>query len=1149
MRTIDFARTLFVCLLGALAVFGQQFRGTILGRVVDAQEAVIPNASVTATKLDTGEVYATESTDTGQFTLSFLAPGQYRLEATAQGFKTYVREPVQVSSNQQMTLDIALEVGEIVETVTVSAEAPILVTSTASTGQVISSRQIANMPLNGRTPLSLAQLAFGVVPSSDPRFQRPFDNAGPSGFSMGGSPNRENELLLDGSPDTTRDKRVAYNPPVDTVQEVKVEAFQADAAYGNTGAGTVNVVLRGGTNDLHGAAYWFNQTSRFQANDFFANRAGRGKGRFNYNQWGITAGGPLLIPKVINGKNRVFWYFAYEGIKDRVPEPFQVTVPRENWRNGDFSDLLALGSSYTIYDPLSGSLQPDGKIRRNPFPNNVIPSGRISPIATNTLRFFPSPNQPGEADGRNNFQVNSARGDDFYNVLGRMDFNFSSRHKMFWNIRQNERTEFRDFAFGLENIANGNFLKRINWGATLDDVYTLSPTFILNTRLNWTRFTEGSARPSLGFDMTSLGFPQRLAAASSQAVFPAFDFNDFRDLGTSGSTPMPFDQYQIFVSATKIVGSHTMKFGTDLRLLREHGANFGNSSGRYEFRNNFTRGPFNTSGGAPLGQDLASMLLGLPTAGSFDVAAFRTNDAGYAAFFLQDDWRVNSELSLNLGIRYEKEVPTVERWDRQVVGFDGISANRITDAAVEAYAANPISELPVSQFSPAGGVIFARPGNRNVTETSNTNFSPRFGVAYSPRRLGGKTVFRAGFGIFFFTKGVMPSQQPGIRQTTPFVRSLDGDLTPFDTLDNPFRDGIKQPQAEGINTFLGQGVTFYNSDFKQPYSLRWNFSIQQQLTNDTVLEVGYMGNHAVGLDGTRDFNVIPRDQLSTQVFRDQANIDRLGRLVTNPFKGLLPGTSLNGSRISAEQLLRAHPHFNGDAGTRFQYDNFGGSYFHMFQARLEKRLSNGVQLMANYMFSKLIETRSFLNQQDFAPEKRIAGEDRPHRLVLSGMYELPFGRGKAIAGNAGTPLNYLIGGWTVNGIYTLTNGGFPGDWGNVIYLGGDLDWDGHRVDGTAFNTAAFITGSTSQPAQNLRTFPTRFTRYRADIINNIDVSVIKEIPIYERVNLQLRGEAFNAFNRPAFDGPNISPSSSSFGKITRQRNLPRVVQLALKLTW
>lgn len=1124
----------------------QQFRGSITGRVVDAQQAAVPGAKVTATEAETQARYETVSGAAGQYTVPFLQPGRYKVEAEAAGFKRYIRETIQVSSNDQIGLDITLEVGQLAESVTVTAEAPMLTTTTASTGQVISSTFIEAFPLNGRSPLSLAQIAFGVVPTSDPLFQRPFDNGRISDFSMGGAPGTSNELLLDGAPDTTSGRQAAYSPPVDTVDEVKVETFQVDAAFGNTGGGTVNVVSKGGSNEFHGTAYDFNQVSKTAATDFFVNRAGQKKTNLVYNQWGVTAGGPLWIPRVFNGRNRVFWYFAYEGIKHVNPEPVTVTVPTAAEREGNFSALLPLGSNYQIYDPATG-VQEGARVRRLPLAGNMIPRARLNPIALNYLPYYPAPNQTGRADGRDNFLANSTRRENFNSELGRVDFNLSQNHKFFFNFRHNERLQDRGNYF--KNIATGNFLNRINWGSMVDDVITLNPTTVLNTRFNWMRYNPGGYRPSLGFDQTSLGFPAALAAASSQAVMPQVAIGGYQTLGTTGTAMSPFDQFQFFSSVIKIVGEHSLKFGADLRLYRESAANFGSSSGSYSFSSNWTRGPLDNATAAPLGQELASFLLGLPTGGQYDIASFRTNQAGYAAFFVQDDWKVRRTLTLNLGLRYEKELPTTERFDRQLAGFDGVAANGVTARARQAYAASPLPELPAAQFNPVGGVLFAGPQRRANTETSSRLFSPRFGFAWTPAAMGAKSTIRGGFGVFYFTEGLRAAIQPGFFQSNQFVPTLDGYRTAAATLSNPFPAGLQQPvgNTQGLDTFLGQAVNFFNPALRSPYSLRWNLTVQRQLSGNVVVELGYMGNHAVRMNANRGLNWIPEQFLSRQPFRDQPVIDRLSANVANPFRNLLPGTALNGANIPLNQLLRPFPQFNGENGVRYDADSYGGSYFHTVQFRLEKRMSRGVAYMVNYQFSRLIEKRSFLNPTDLVAEKRVASEDRPHRLVFSTVFEMPFGKGKRFAGAAGPLLDRVIGGWSISGALTVASGE-PLNWGNLIHYGGDLRYNPRGVD-DAFDTTRFNTDTRQQLANNIRTFSSRFGNLRQDGPNNVDASIIKNVAVREGIRLQFRTEMFNAFNHAQFAMPVVNATSTSFGKITGQYNLPRTIQMALRLMW
>ncbi len=1137
-----------VLLLAASAAFAQEFRSTIAGRVTDPSGSAVVNVKVVAAETQTGAKYEAPTGQGGEYTLPFLPPGPYTITAEITGFRKHVQAGVTVSANQRLTIDIALQLGSQSDSVTVSADVQMLQTASASVGQVIGESQIAVMPMNGRTPLSLAQLSFGVTPSSDPRFTRPFDNGGPAGFSMGGGQSQANELLLDGSPDMTRNRRVAYNPPVDAVQEIKVEAFQPDAAYGNTGGGTVNVVMKGGTNAFHGSLYEFHQNQQLKATPFFTNAASQKKPVTRFNQYGGTVGGPVWIPKVYNGRNKLFFFFGYEGIRQSEPEPTFSTVATETQRNGDFSQLLSVNASYQLYDPATGATE-GSRIRRQPFAGNRIPTSRLSSVARSFLGYIPAPNYAnGGADGTNNYFSNAIRADTFSSYMGRIDLNASDRHKTFLSGRFNDRIENRGNIFS--NIATGNNLLRQNWGLTLDDLHTFSPTLILNTRLNWTRFVEGNIRQSDGFDFISLGLPGYLKTASAKSVMPTIDFANMTDIGNSGGDSTPFDSYQIFTTATKVLNRQTLKFGADLRSQRESSNSFGNSSGSYAFNQSWTRGPLDNSPTAPLGQDLAAFMLGLPTSGSFDVNATRTQSAKYLAFFLQDDIRVNSTLTLNVGLRYERETANIERWNRAVRGFDPTANLSVTGGARTAYTASPSALLPAGQFNPVGGILYADKSNRGLYGMPNNVFSPRFGFSWSPKLMGTKTVFRGGAGVFYQTFGTsIGVQQPGFSQRTQLVATNDNYLTSAASFANPFPTGISQPAGtvNGVNTFLGQNVTYVPGALDQPYTIRWNFNVQRELGKNLLLELGYMGSHAAALPVGRDMNFVPNQYLSTSATRDQASIDRLSAVTANPFRNLLPGTGLNGSTVTTDQLLRHYPQFTGTNGVREDVQTVGYSNFHMAQVRLDKRFANGVQFLANFQWSKFLEATNYLYDSAPTLQYRVAGEDRPFRLVFSSVYDLPFGKGKKFANAAGPMLDRLVGGWQFAGILNMQSGS-PVDFGNVLYYGGDLQWNARNL-GKVFDTSRFETATARQLGSNQRTFPQAFSAYRTDKINNIDLSVLKTVAIVEKVKIQVRGEAFNLANHAIFNGPTVDPVNRAFGTITSQSNLPRVFQVALRLTF
>ncbi|MBL8236415.1 MAG: carboxypeptidase regulatory-like domain-containing protein [Bryobacterales bacterium] len=1138
-------------LLTCAILAAQEFRATISGRVLDAQGAAVLGAKVTATQIGTEAKFETVSTAEGLYTIPFLAPGNYRMTAEMTGFKRYVRESVPAGANQRLGIDIQMELGAVSETINVTSEAPMLQSTTASIGQLISSAQIENMPVSGRTPLALAQLAFGVVPNTDPRFTRPFDNAGPSGFSMGGAPAQVNELLVDGAANNTGNLRVAYNPPMDAVTEVKAEAFQADAAYGHSGGGTVNIITRSGTNEFHGTLYEFNQNSAFNATPFFTNKAGAKKPVSRFNQYGGSFSGPVWIPKVLNGRNRVFFMFAYEGVKDALPAPSTSTMPTEAQRSGDFSSLLRVGSIYQLYDPLTGVAQ-GGRVARQPFPGNVLPANRLSPIAKNYLQYYAQPNQPGQSNGQANFLSNSdGERNRFTNTIGRLDVNLSDRHKFFFGARNNLRVGSGGNGFGktvFDNPTSGNYLQRLNWGLTFDDVYTISPTFLMNSRVNWTRFVEPLTNFSLGYDSTSLGLPAYLTANAPRKVLPRISFSAYTALGDTGGTELPFDTFQIFETFTKIQGKHTLKFGADLRQYRESQLSSGYTNGTFVFGNNWTNGPLDNSPTAPIGQDLAAFLLGLPTGGQYDLNAWRQNKNHYYSVFLQDDFRIRANLTLNLGLRLEGETPTTERYNRTINGFDEATASPFAARAIAAYAANPIAEIPAGQFKVNGGPTFPTSSSKGIYSTPKMNFSPRLGFAWTPGMIS-KTVVRGGVGIFYFPYGVIGNQAPGFSQTTPLVPSNDGFLTAAATLANPFPNGIQTPSGSslGLATFAGKNVTFYNPNPSYPYSARWTMSVQRELFPNVLLEIGYIGNKTVKMPVDQNLNGTPVQYLSNSPVRDQATIDRLSANVPNPFAGLLPGTGINGGVVPRSQLLAAFPHFAGANGVQALALNAGSSHFHALDARIEKRFSHGFLMLVNAQFSKLLERRSRLNDLDPFLEKRTAAEDRPYRVVWSGTYDLPFGTGKAMLKGANRVTNYIAGGWNVNLITTFTTGTALG-WGNVIYLGGPLNLNPHAVDG-AFDTAQFNRIPAQQLASNRRTFPTRFADLRQDSVKQVDFSIIKALPITEKIKMTYRCEFFNSTNRPIFNAPDLGPTSSTFGRILGQANTPRRIQMALRLVF
>jgi hypothetical protein len=1111
--------------------------------------------NVTATKSDTNSQFSTFTNTDGLYTIPFLPPGPYDLAAEVTGFKKYVQSGLQIGSDTRVAQDITLSVGANTESVTVTADATQIESVTASAGQVITTHEIESLPVNGRAPMDLAILGYGVVNTGVRDQNRPFENSGFSTFAMGGAPTGANAALLDGVPNIgtlgTINTRVAFSPPVDSVEDVKVEAFNVDASYGGFGGGTVEVTTKGGTNQLHGSASEFNQVSALAATPFFANAASAGKPPYRQNLWSTTVGGPVWIPRVINGKDRLFFFFSYEGFQDAYATPAYFTVPTADEIRGDFSHLKSLNNAsknYTLYDPSTAVLK-GGMVSRTEFPSNVIPQARLNPIATKFLSLYmPPPNTAGIYDDTRDFLAPENTIDKYHSFSGRADVNISNSNKLTVSGRQSNWCQTGPLDL-VENLAYEQHpICRDLWGGMIDDVHTFSPTFFSDLRLGFNRYDQYSFQPSQGYDPGQLGFPSYIAANSPHLMIPVFTFSD----GYAGNAAtssyyinQPYATYQIFNSYTKVLGKHSLKFGGQILLQDFINLNWQNSTGGYTFDAGTWVKATSTVAAPTLGGSMAEFLLGLPTGGEFDIYSPSKNDSWYDVLFLTDDWHARSNLTFNLGLRWEYGVPTTESHNRQTVGFDPAAINQVTQPALAAYAKNPLPQLPMGAFQPTGGLLFATPGHRSAYTTSHHAFAPRFGVSWSPAPLHNKTVIRAGMGIFYYNYGVQLGQQPGFSAINQYVATNDSFLTPATDLSKPFPN-IQQPLggAQGVNTYLGQSFSTYNPELENQYSLRWTFDIQQQLSPDTVVEVGYIGNHSVHLTTNYSLTSLPAQYLSTLPVRDNATIAALGAIVPNPFAGLLPGTSLNGATTVVSNLLHPFPEFSGI--TELNLNN-GGSYYHALNVKIQRRLSRGLQFVVNYEHSRLMEHVSYLNGGSYALEKRVSTYDRPNSLVLSGTYELPVGRGKSYGSQMSRPLDFVLGGWSLSSIYTLHSGA-PLAWGNLIYYGGDLHYNAENVD-HAFDTTRFNTVTTQQLSQNFRTFPSQFNNLRADHTNNIDVTLTKTFRIRERARVQFRAESFNLCNKPLFAAPNLTANNASFGTIASQTNNPRYIQFGLRVTF
>ena len=1140
------------------AAGAQEFRGAITGKVTDQSGANLPGVTVTATNVATNVATTTTANSQGEYNLLYLTPGTYTVTTELSGFKKLVREGIEVRVGDRIALDLKLEIGGIEETVSVTAETPLLTTTTGSTGQVIDEKRISMMPLSDGNPFVLARLAPGIAYNGDLKFSRPFDNAGTSGIVTAGAPGG-NEFSLDGSPNMTSGRRVAFVPPAGAVQEFKVETASFDAASGHTGGATVNVTLKSGTNSLAGSAYTYYRSDKLAQTDFFLKRSSQPKPKLGYKRPGGTIGGPIF-------KNRTFFFGAFEWLPDRFPEPVTTTVPTQKMRNGDFSELLSQG--IVIYDPQTAETV-GSRVVRQPFAGNIIPAGRINPIAAKVLSYYPLPNETPSASLQDNFVYENPRTDKFNSQSFRVDHSISSKQRLFGRYTRNNRRESRGADLGTVNgiVPTGNFLFRKNDGITVDHTYAQTSSTLWDIRAGWQRFKEPNVRQHENlFDPASLGFaPNVVSLFGGAHYFPLFNFDTIHDIGDNLSSNTEHTIYSFQPSYTRLFGRHSLHVGYDLRLYHEFSSNLARQAGEYAITagSAFTRQQDNTA--AQNFQDVASFLLGYPTSGSIDINGTRLNNTWYQAAFVQDDWKVSDRLTLNLGLRYDYEAPTTDTGNRNVRGFDPNAALSITNAAEAAYATRP-DVLPASQWRARGGVQFASDSHPGFWNPDRNNVQPRAGFAF---RLNEKTVLRGGTGVYVVPFIISGTNQMGYSQSTPFTATQDRGLTFQSTLNNPYPAGVLQPvgNALGPNTFLGQSLSrFAPLDLQNAQLVRYQVTVQRELPGQWVVEAGYVGSHGYDLTTNTELNGVPAQYLSTSRVRDQAVIDYLGTQVPNPFAGLLP-TGFTGATVARSQLLRPYPQFSNVPSNASD----GKSRYDSAQIRLERRFTKGYSIIATYTRSHFTERVFRLNSTDATYEKRLARDDVPDRVTASVLYELPFGKGKPFGGNAGGLANAIIGGWSVNAIGQLQSGR-PLDFeGRNIYFNGDLNalkakysnnvdqpvWD---ISGFYFHDAAVQTNGVDDPvkqradprirlASNLRYFPSRVDGLRSPFLNLWDISIVKQVPLQGRVRMQFNVEFLNALNRVVFNDANTDPTNANFGKVTSQNNLPRDIQLAAKIVF
>jgi hypothetical protein len=1111
----------------------------ITGRVADQSGAVIRDAKVTVTNLQTGVARVVLSNKDGYYTAALLTRGGYDIVAESTGFEQTRLSGLTLDEGQVLRQDLTMTVGAITQSVDVSAAGALLQTEEASLTRVVRNKDVVDLPNVGRNPLALAALDAGVRPTglfgSTP--VGAFDGARAS--IAGASPSATNHMV-DGTAAENQTSGTLMIPlSVDATEEFRIISKNPSAEYGRTGGGVINIISKAGTNEFHGSAYEFLRNTVLNANDFFNNIVGAGKPPLVFNEFGATVGGPIRKSKTFFFFNAESYYQNNTGsaTSTATTSGFFRTVPTDLQRQGNFSQTYAnTGQLIVIYDPYTTAVDPSNPANRirSPFAGNIIPANRISPVAQAVEQFYPEPNTAGSPFTAANNLHEVPPTPASQNIYGlRIDHYLSPLRRVFarytWSQTPNDGGNF----YG--NIAepgnSPNYYVRNSSVVNYTDAFT--PQLLLEARAGFNRYSNNRQPRSLGFDITKIKLPGALESQEQLPLFPLFNTTDTYQIGSNQADQIlqGNNAWTGAGAVTWVHGSHNVKMGAELRVYQLDNTQ-GGPNMQFDFNRSFTQGPNPNNSAITSGYGFATFLLGTPTSGTASHYAYTTITAKNFALFIQDDWKLSSKLTLNLGVRWEREGAATDRFN-ELTNFDPKLA----------YTINNVPFVGGNTFVAANGL------GRGYRDNWDRQFGPRFGIAYQAAQ---STVIRGAYGIYYLptTGNTVSWPQAGFSRTTSMVTSVDGGFTPNDTLANPFPNGIPLAlgAAAGPGASLGTAANGAVRAQSIPYAQEWNVNIQRQVFGQWLIEVGYAGNRGVHLPASRQYDYLPAQYLSLGA--------QLQQQVPNPYFGVITTGTLSAANVPRGALLDRFPQFNG-AG---YIDDWASSIYHALSLRVERRFSQGFSLVGSYVFSKIIDDNTGNGMNNFSnggsdtvqnwdnlrSERAVSTLNMPHRLVLTGLWALPFGK------SGSRLVRSVVGGWQLNGILTLQSGepiaisqnavAYGGNRPNVI---GDPNSGFHQNINQWFNTAAFQV----IPAFTYGNAPRDLPDTRTGRLFNLNCSALKDIPIRERARLQFRAEFFNATNSVTFGKPGTNISASNFGVVSAESTGtgPRVIQFGLKL--
>ncbi|MBZ5679879.1 MAG: TonB-dependent receptor [Acidobacteriia bacterium] len=1197
----------------SVSAFAQSNLGAIAGTVLDPTGAVVPNAKITARDPSTGTTYDTVSSSAGSYRIGSVRPGTYHVTVSVEGFKKAELTGVIVQVGDTRSLDVHLQPGAVTESVQVLADAPAIQTESSEIGTVVTTKQVLELPLplGGavqamRSPEAFVFLTPGTVGPGTGGYN-PTNFSGSNGGTfeskITGGQNYATEVLLDGASTSRSENGSSFDetaPSVDALGEFKVFTSTLAPEMGRTTGGIESFTTKSGTNSFHGTAYdifrnedmdanlWFNNLQLSQTNDP-ATRALFQRPLDKQNDYGLTLGGPLLIPKLYNGRDKTFFFFSWEQYRQHQGGVNNVAVPTANERNGDFSELLdtntVLGTNpcddtpiYAgeIFDPATTQVVQTGTGPvecRTAFMNepgstgNVIPQNRWSTVGQNILSFYPQPQQT-TGPRVPNFAFAFS-----YPILDtsmtiRVDQNIRTNHKLYFTYNSRDNTRLSTTPEFDNPAGAGRFQDFFTHYIRIGYDYAISPSMLNHLIAGYNRTNSRNTGAGVRFGKNwadELGITNTAATGSSGITFPSINVDDYTGMGDSVNGDTIDNGFRLVDSLSWIKGRHDYKFGADFRYQQYSPLNFSNTAGTYHFSHGQTAATPGT--GLQTGDAIANILLGMPN--DANLTAYSTQArwlSDYYALYFQDSFKLKPNLTLNYGLRWEVDVP-----------------RRASEGAT--------SNLSLTTPNPGadgfpGALVFAGSGagrNGNVNErwvnTWYKDFGPRVGFAWSPGVLHGRTVVRGGFGILY---GFLLYADFGGFQRTGFQANPGFALNGFDpafNLDSGVPSWTPPPNLDPTQLNY-QGAQYLDpSSGRPPMINNWSIEVQHEITKDMILNVAYVGQHSTHLRTNYD----ARNSL-TPNFLD------LGTLLNAPFTSqstvAAPYPSFTAAaaarNLITAQALVPFPQYFG-FNTDGTLEAFGQSSYNALQVSLKRRFRDNLNLLVSYTYSKTLTDAdaalpffatlhgggSAQNPFNLNGEKAISNQDVPHNLVISYIYELPFGKGKKFL-NKGGVADRLVGGWQISGIHRYHSGqplSFSGGTGIPAFAGtirpdrvageslySDQWRSGHfnPLTDPMFNAAAFTDPNAacaiSCSQYTFGNVPRTTGEVRMPWYLEEDFNLLKRFKFTESKEIVLQTNAINIFNRHLFDRPPLNPFIGNFGFVNTANSItfPRRLQLKLE---